>query len=68
MTKIQSVDTSAWTEDDKTSFKTSLTGLKTEIDIRLAALPAPAKKRRKKGCEKNQNFLLIVVSLMISNV
>jgi len=51
MTKIQSVDTSAWMEDDKNNFKTSLTGLKTEIDNRLAALsalPKPAKKLSKK--------------------
>ena len=41
MTKIQSIDTSAWTEDDKTNFQTSLTSLKTEIDNYLAA-PAAA--------------------------
>jgi len=32
MTKIQSIDMSAWTDDDKTNFQTSLTSLKTEID------------------------------------
>jgi len=51
MTKIQSVDTSAWTEDDKTNFKTALTGLRTEIDNRMAvqaALPTPTKKSSKK--------------------
>ena len=40
-TKIQSIDTSAWTEDDKTNFQTFLTILKTEIDNYLAA-PAVA--------------------------
>ena len=39
-TKIQSIDTSAWTEDDKTNFQTSLTSLRTEIDNYLAAPPA----------------------------
>ena len=39
-TKIRSIDTSAWTEDDKTNFQTSLTNLKTEIDNYLAAAPA----------------------------
>jgi len=37
MTKIQSIDTSAWTADDKINFQTSLTSLKTEIDNYLAA-------------------------------
>ena len=40
-TKIKSIDTSAWTEDDKTNFQTSLTSLKTEIDNYLKA-PLPA--------------------------
>jgi len=55
MTKIQSLDTSAWTENDKNNFKMSLTGLKTEIDNRLAAMsapPTPAKKSSKKLAEK----------------
>ena len=30
--KIQSIDTSTWTNDNKTNFQTSLTNLKTEID------------------------------------
>ena len=40
MTKIRSIDTSAWTDDDKTNFQTSLTSLKTEIDNYLNAPPA----------------------------
>jgi ParB family chromosome partitioning protein len=39
MTKIRSIDTSAWTDDDKTNFQTSLDSLKTEIDNYLN--PAP---------------------------
>jgi ParB family chromosome partitioning protein len=39
-TKIRSIDTSAWTEDDKANFQTSLTSLKTEIDNYLNAAPA----------------------------
>jgi len=39
MTKIRSLDTSAWTEDDKTNFRTAITSLKTEIDNYLAAPP-----------------------------
>ncbi|MCX5829856.1 MAG: ParB/RepB/Spo0J family partition protein [Deltaproteobacteria bacterium] len=43
MTKIQSIDTSAWTEDDKTNFLASLASLKTEIENYLTAHPqAPA--------------------------
>lgn len=34
--RIQSVDTSAWTDEEKTSLQTSLANLKTEIDNRLA--------------------------------
>lgn len=37
MTKIRSTDTSAWTDDDKTNFRTSLTSFKTEIDNYLNA-------------------------------
>ena len=46
VTKILSIDTSAWTDDDKTNFQTSLTSLKTEIDNYLNAPPpvAPASK------------------------
>jgi len=45
MTKIRSIDTSAWTEDDKTNFQAALTSLKTEIDNYLAAPPSqPSKK------------------------
>jgi ParB family chromosome partitioning protein len=40
ITKIRSLDTSAWTDDDKTNFQTSLASLKTEIDNYLNA-PAP---------------------------
>ena len=40
MTKVRSIDTSAWTDDDKTNFQTSLTSLKTEIDNYLNAPPA----------------------------
>ncbi|MFA5920995.1 MAG: ParB/RepB/Spo0J family partition protein [Methylococcaceae bacterium] len=32
MTKIRTIDISAWTDDNKTNFQTSLTSLKTEID------------------------------------
>jgi hypothetical protein len=39
MTKIRSIDMSAWTDDNKTNFQTSLTSLKTEIDNYLN--PAP---------------------------
>ena len=39
MTKIQSLDTSAWTEDDKTNFRTAITSLRTEIDNYPAAPP-----------------------------
>ncbi len=42
ITKIRSIDTSAWTEDDKTGFQTALTSLKTEIDNYLN--PPPASK------------------------
>jgi ParB family transcriptional regulator, chromosome partitioning protein len=46
--KIRSIDTSAWTEDDKTGFQTALTSLKTEIDNYLnAALPPATKKKSK---------------------
>jgi hypothetical protein len=48
MTKIQSLDPSAWTNDDKNNFRTALTSLKTEIDNYLAAQPAPTKKSSKK--------------------
>jgi ParB family transcriptional regulator, chromosome partitioning protein len=36
MARLQSIDTTGWTEDDKTSFETSLTTLKNEIDAYLA--------------------------------
>jgi hypothetical protein len=32
MTKIRKIDTSAWTEEDNTSFRDSLASLKAEID------------------------------------
>jgi ParB family chromosome partitioning protein len=38
MTKIRTLDTSAWTDDNKTNFQTSLAGLKTEIDNYLNTL------------------------------
>jgi len=44
VTKILSIDTSAWTDDDKTNFKTALTSLKTGIDNYLSA-PPPAASR-----------------------
>ena len=44
MTKIRSVDASAWTDDDKTNFQTALTSLKTEIDNYLAAPPSQPSK------------------------
>jgi ParB family chromosome partitioning protein len=47
MTKIRSIDTSAWADDDKTNFQTSLTSLKTEIDNYLSA-PPPAAPTSKK--------------------
>jgi ParB family chromosome partitioning protein len=40
ITKIRSIDMSAWTDDDKTNFQTSLTSLKTKIDNYLNAPPA----------------------------
>jgi len=40
MTKIRSINTSAWTANDNTNFRTSLTSLKTEIDNYLNAPPA----------------------------
>jgi ParB family transcriptional regulator, chromosome partitioning protein len=43
MTKIRSIDTSAWTDDNKTNFQTSLTSLKTEIDNYLNAAPISKK-------------------------
>ena len=39
MTKIRTIDMSAWTDDNRTNFQTSLTSLKTEIDNYLN--PAP---------------------------
>jgi len=47
MTKIRSIDTSAWTNDDKTNFRTSLTSLKTEIDNYLSAPPMDAPPSKK---------------------
>ncbi|MBU0653309.1 MAG: hypothetical protein KKG96_10585 [Proteobacteria bacterium] len=38
MTKIQSIDTSAWTEEAKTSYQTALTSLKDEIEKYLFSL------------------------------
>jgi ParB family chromosome partitioning protein len=52
MTKIRSIDTSAWTDDDKTNFQTSLTSLKTEIDNYLAAPPPAATPATKKTSKK----------------
>ena len=50
MTKIRSIDTSAWTEDDKANFRTAITILRTEIDNYLAAPPvaAPTPKKTSK--------------------
>jgi hypothetical protein len=36
--KIQSIDTAAWTEEDKISYQTILTSLKTAIDACLTQL------------------------------
>ncbi|MCX5856086.1 MAG: hypothetical protein NTZ24_16205, partial [Deltaproteobacteria bacterium] len=44
MTKIRSVDMSAWTDEDKTNFRTALTSLKTGIDKYLAAPPSQPSK------------------------
>jgi ParB family chromosome partitioning protein len=45
MMKIRTIDTSAWTDDDKTNFRMALTSLKTEIDNYLVAPPSqPSKK------------------------
>lgn len=52
MTKIRSIDTSAWTDDNKTNFQTSLTSLKTEIDNYLAAPPPAAAPATKKTSKK----------------
>ena len=32
LVRIRTIDMSAWTDDNKTNFQTSLTSLKTEID------------------------------------
>jgi|GEM_PF-6453115 len=43
----------AWSDDDKTNFRNSLTSLKTEIDNYLAAQPvAPAALTTKKASKK----------------
>ena len=44
MTKIRSIDMSAWTEEEKTNFRTALTSLKTGIDNYLAAPPSQPSK------------------------
>jgi len=44
MTKIRSINTSAWTDNDNTNFRTSLTSLKTEIDNYLNAPPPVASR------------------------
>jgi hypothetical protein len=38
MTKIRTIDMSAWTDDDRENFRISITGLKTEIDNYLNTL------------------------------
>ena len=45
MTKIRSVNMSAWTDDDKTNFQAALTSLKTGIDNYLAAPPSQLSKK-----------------------
>jgi hypothetical protein len=40
MTKIRSVDTSAWTDEERANFQISLGSLKTEIDNYLIAPPS----------------------------
>ena len=42
LTKIRSIDMSAWTDDDRENFRISITSLKTEIDNYLNAPPAAA--------------------------
>jgi len=46
LTKIRSIDMSAWTDDDRENFRISIASLKTEIDNYLSAQPsaAPASK------------------------
>ncbi|TSA45235.1 MAG: ParB/RepB/Spo0J family partition protein [Deltaproteobacteria bacterium] len=46
LTKIRSIDMSAWTDDDRENFRISIASLKTEIDNYLSAPPsaAPASK------------------------
>ena len=44
MTKIRTVDRSAWTDEDKTNFRTALASLKTGIDRYLAAPPSQPSK------------------------
>lgn len=44
MTKIRSVDTSVWTDEDKANFQTALTSLKTGIDNYQAAPPSQPSK------------------------
>ena len=39
-TKLQSINMSAWTDDNKANFQTSLANLKTEIDNYLTVPPA----------------------------
>ena len=58
MTKIRSINTSAWTNDNKTNFRTSLSSLKTEIDNYLAALAvAPAKVAATSATKKTSKKL-----------
>lgn len=52
MTKIRSTDTSAWTDDDKTNFRTSLTSFNTEIDNYLNAPPVEAEAAGHSAAEK----------------
>ncbi|MGD9975554.1 MAG: hypothetical protein AB7S77_21065 [Desulfatirhabdiaceae bacterium] len=40
LANIQSIDTSAWTDDDKSDFLSTLRNLKTAIDNYLAAQPS----------------------------
>jgi hypothetical protein len=44
MTKIRSVDTSVWTDEDRANLRISLTSLKTEIENYLAAPPPQPSK------------------------
>jgi ParB family chromosome partitioning protein len=49
LVKIQSIDTTAWTDDGRAAFQSSLSGLKAGIDIYLAGLAASEPERPDSG-------------------